>query len=73
MKITLSEQGTGFFLPKLEINGYNVSIDGRNILGQPIRNNIKHLKILEKIAAGQGDDYITSCLPDYPQKKKIIS
>ena len=36
MKITLSEQGTGFFLPKLEINGCNVTIDGRNILDQPI-------------------------------------
>ena len=27
---------------------------------------LKHMKILEKISTGQGDDFTTGCLLDYP-------
>ena len=38
-------------------------INGENFFDQPIKNN----KVTyEKIATGQGDDYTTSCLLDYP-------
>ena len=55
---------TGYFLPKVEIKGYNVKTDLR-----------KYDKI-RKIAASQGDDYTTGCLVDYPNFKeyyKLIS
>ena len=30
-----------YYLPQLEIKGYNVTIDGQNLFDQPIKNNIK--------------------------------
>ena len=52
------------------INGENFFID------QPIKNNKVTHKNIRKIAAGQGDDYTTGCLSDYPYFKdsyKIIA
>ena len=41
-------------------------IDGKNFFDQPIKNN----KVAyEKIVTGQGDDYTTGCLLDYPYFK----
>ena len=41
-------------------------IDGKNVFDQPIKNN----KVAyEKIVTGQGDDYTTGCLLDYPHFK----
>ena len=62
---------TGHYLSKVEIKDYNVKIDGRNFFDQPINDDIK---IHETI--GQGDDYTTICLLDYPYFKenyKIIA
>ena len=57
---------TWHFLPKEEIKDYNFMIDGRNIFDQPITNNIKTYENIAKNATGQGDDYTTGCLWDYP-------
>ena len=38
-----------YYLPKVEIKDYNVMIDGKNFFDQPIKANLKHLKILEKL------------------------
>ena len=44
-------------------------IDGRNFLGQPIKNDLKTYDNIRKIATGQDDDYTTECLLDYPYLK----
>ena len=52
---------TTFYLPTLEIENYNVMIDGKNLFDQPVKNNIRQYDNTSKIATGQGDDYTTSC------------
>ena len=54
----------------MEIKDYNVMIDGRNFFHQPIKNDLKTYDDIRKIATGQGDDYTTGCLLDYPYFKK---
>ena len=42
-------------------------IDGGNLFDQPIKSDLKNIR---KMATGQGDDYTTGCLLDYPYFKK---
>ena len=44
-------------------------IDGRNLFDQTIKNDLKTYDNIRKIATGQGDDYTTGCLLDYPYFK----
>ena len=44
-------------------------IDGKNFFNQPINSVAKTYKNIRKIATGQGDDYTTGCLLDYPDFK----
>ena len=44
-------------------------IDGKNIFDQPINSMTKTYENIRKIATGQGDDYTTGCLLDYPYFK----
>ena len=39
----------GYYFPKVETKDYNVVIDGRNFFDQPVKNDKKKLKILEKL------------------------
>ena len=55
-----------YYLPNVEIKDYNIMINGENVFDQPIKNNKVTYNNIRKIAAGQGDDYTTSCLIDYP-------
>ena len=48
---------SNYYLPKVEIKGYNVMIDGKY-------ENIR------KIATGKGDDYTTGCFLDYSYFKE---
>ena len=41
-------------------------INGENVFHQPIKNNKVTYENIRKIATGQGDDYTTGCLLDYP-------
>ena len=41
-------------------------INGENFFDQPIKKNKVTYENIRKIAAGQGDDYTTCCLLDYP-------
>ena len=54
-----------YYLPTVEIKDYNIVINGENVFDQPIKNN-KITYNIRKIATGQGDDYTTGCLLDYP-------
>ena len=59
----------GYYLPNREIKDCNIMINGENFFDQPIKNNKMAYKNIQKIATGQGDDYITGCLLDYPYFK----
>ena len=49
----------------MEINNYNVLIDGSNFYDQPINKSIKQYDEIRKNTEGQGDDYITELLLTY--------
>ena len=55
-----------YYLPTVEIKDYNIMINGENFFDQPIKNNKITYDNIRKIATGQGDDYTTGCLLDYP-------
>ena len=57
-------------IPKTEIKDYNVIIDGRNFFDQPIKIGLKTYDNIRNIETGQGGDYTTGCLLDYPYFKK---
>ena len=66
---------SGYYLPNVEIKNY-VMINGENFFDQPIKKNKVTYENIRKIATGQGDDYTTGCLLDYPYFKgscKIIA
>ena len=44
-------------------------INGENVFDQPIKNHKVTYENIRKIARGQGDDYKTGCLLDYPYFK----
>ena len=51
-------------------------INGENFFDQPVKNNKVTYENIRKIATGQGDDYATGCLLDYPYFKdryKVIA
>ena len=43
--------------------------DGPNFFDQPVKNNLITYDKIRKIAIGQGDDYTTGSLIDYPYLK----
>ena len=55
-----------YYLPTVEIKDYNIMINGENFFDQPIKNNKVTYNNIRKIATGQGDDYKTGCLLNYP-------
>ena len=61
---------TGYFLAKVETKDCNVMINGRNFLDQPVENDLRTYESIQKITAGQGDDYIIGCLVHYPYSKE---
>ena len=46
-------------------------IDGNSFFDQPVQSNKITYENIKNIAAGQGDDYTTGCLLDYPYFKDI--
>ena len=59
----------GYYLPNVEIKDYNVMINGENFFDQPVKDNKATYENIRKNATGQGDDYTTSHLFDYPYFK----
>ena len=57
---------SNYYLPNVEIKDYNIMINGENFFDKPIKNNKVTYENIRKIATGQGDDYTTGCLLDYP-------
>ena len=66
----------GYYLQHVEIKDYKIMINGENFFDQPIKDNKVTYENIRKISTGQGDDYTTGCLLDYPYFKdsyKMIS
>ena len=61
---------TAYYLPKVDIKEYNVMMDGQKIYNQSARNDIRRYGNIKRTSAGQGDDYRTDCLLDYPYFKE---
>ena len=55
-----------YYLPKVEIKDYNITINGENFSDQPIKNKKTTYDNIRKIATGYADDYTTGYLLDYP-------
>ena len=59
----------GYYLPNAETKSYNAMINGENFFDQPIKNNKVTYENIRKITTGDGDDYATGFLLDYPYFK----
>ena len=53
----------------MDIKDYNFLIVGRNFFDKPIKIDLRTYNNIRKIAIGQGDDYTSGCLLDYPYFK----
>ena len=61
---------TRYYLPTIDINKYNVIIDGRNFYDNPIESDIEKYRELKKVMIGKGEDYTTGSLLDFNYFKK---
>ena len=59
-----------YYLPKIDLNKYNVIIDGRNFYDNPIESDIEKYRELKKVMIGKGEDYTTGSLLDFDYFKE---
>ena len=59
----------GYYIPNVELKDCNIMITGENFFVQPVKDNKVTYENIRKIATGQGDDYTTVFLLDYPYFK----
>ena len=59
-----------YYLPRTDLNKYNVIIDGRNFYDNPIGSDIEKYRELKKVMIGKGEDYTTGSLLDFDYFKK---
>ena len=55
-----------YYLPPVGIKDFNVVIDERKFFYQPIKNGLTTYDNTRKIKTGQGAEYTTGCILDYP-------
>ena len=63
--VTYRTAHAGYDTPKATITNYNVAIDERNFLDQPVKNDEITYDNIQKITNGQRDDYITDFQLDF--------
>ena len=59
-----------YYLPRIDLNKYDVIIDGRNFYDNPIESDIEKYRELKKVMIGKGEDYTTGSLLDYDSFKR---
>ena len=59
-----------YYLPTIDVNKYNVIIDGRNFYDNPIESDVEKYRELKKVMIGKGEGYTTGSLLDYNYFKK---
>ena len=64
-----------YYLPRIDLEKYNVIIDGRNFYDNPIESDIEKYRELKKVMIGKGEDYTTGFLLDfnYFDKHKLVA
>ena len=60
-----------YFVPNIEIKGFNVLIDGKNFFDLPIKKEEETYKKIIKM--GNNNDYTTDNLIDFAYFKKITN
>ena len=51
-----------YYLLRIDLEKYNVIIDGRNFYDNPIESDIEKYRELKKVTIGKGEDYTTGSL-----------
>ena len=59
-----------YHLTRIDLNKYNVIIDGINFYDNPIESDTEKYRELKKVMIGKGEDYTTGSLLDYNYFKK---
>ena len=54
-----------YYLPRIDLEKYNVITDGRNFYDNPIESGIEKYTELKKVMTGKGEDYATGSLLDF--------
>ena len=54
-----------YYLPRIDLEKYNVIIDGRNFYDYPIESDIEKYRELTKVMIGKGEDNTTGSLFDF--------
>ena len=54
-----------YYLPRIDLEKYNVIIDGRNFCDNPIESDIEKYRELKKVMIGKEEDYTTGSLLDF--------
>ena len=54
-----------YYLPRIDLEKYNVIIDGRNFYDNPIESDIEKYRESKKVMIGKGEDYTTGSLLDF--------
>ena len=68
-QFTRNSQQT-YYLPRNDLNKYNVIIDGRNFYDNPIESDVEKYRELKKVMIGKREDYTTGSLLDFNYFKK---
>ena len=58
------------YFPRIDLNKYNIIIDGRNFFDNPIESDIEKYRELKKVMIGKGEDYTTGSLLNLDYFKK---
>ena len=59
-----------YYLPRIDLNKYNVIFHGRNFNDNPVESDIEKYRELKKVMIAKGEDYTTGSLLDYNYFKK---
>ena len=54
-----------YYLPRIDLNKYNVTVDRRNFYDNPIESDIEKYREIKKVMIGKGEDYTTGSLLDF--------
>ena len=54
-----------YYLPRIDLEKYNVIIDGRSFYDNPIESDIEKYRELKKVMIGKGEDNTTGSLFDF--------
>ena len=54
-----------YYLPRIDLEKYNVIIDGRNFYDNPIESDIEKYRELKKVIIGKGEGYTKGSLLDF--------